>query len=531
MGRFVISVGLLLCLPAMGIAQEQTPAIEGKTIERWLPLQVEAREVLELRVPRHLPGLFGFVPSAHSVKLVETADSGHRLKAGELWARLDFPEETLRMVVERRLKLVQSEALRDEAGMAEKIQKLAGRLALARIEAEKAGLNKKKKNVLSKRDSELVELAARRAAFEVEALERRMTASALLLAAVKDLGAERVRQAQMGLADLADAAAAYRLKVPKAGRLKDLQARPGGRLRLGALVASLVIDKRLELVAELPVHDAYALSLGDRVILKRRDQGKLWQGKVKGFHPLAGSGLQRIVIAPRKARLKPGQTWALRLPPEQEGPFLPDVWLRAKLAGRQKTLYAPEWPRQSEMRLAWVAPLDAELKAGDEFARFDSQPVAVDLRRTRDREALAQVRLDKRLAAQGLERFELETEQTRRSLSLERARLLALPGVGLRGALAEKAARLDREAAELALRQAHSAGELFEMRAAAELEVDKIKLEFTIEAVAAARRNMEGLSLRVLEAGQLRCLDLHPGSRVQAGQSLCQFIPLAGEKP
>ncbi|MBW2700917.1 MAG: hypothetical protein JRF33_08865 [Deltaproteobacteria bacterium] len=531
MGRFVISVGLLLFLSAMGIAQEQTPATDGKAADRWLPLQVKAREVLELRVPKHFPGLFGFVPSAHSVKLVEMADSGQRLKAGALWARFAFPEENLRMVVERRLKLVQSEALRDEAGMAEQIQKLAGRLALARIEAEKAGLNKQKKNVLSKRDSELVELAARRASFEVEALERRMTASTLLLGAVKDLGAERVRQAQMGLADLADAAAAYRLKLPKAGRLMDLQARSGERLRLGALAARLVIDRRLELVAEQPVLDARALSLGDRVILKRDDLGKLWQGEVKALRPLADSALQSIVIAPKKARLKSGQTWLLRLPPEQEGPFLPDIWLRAGLEGRKKTLYAPEWPRQSEMRLAWVAPLDAALKAGDVFMRFDPQPVAVDLRRARDREALAQVRLDKRLAAQGLERFELETEQTRRSLALERARLLALPGVGLRGALAEQGARLDREGAELALRQAHSAAEIFEMRAAAELEVDKIRLEFTIEAVEAARRNMEGLSMRVFAAGLLRCLDLQPGSRVQAGQSLCQFIPDAGEKP
>ena len=82
--------------------------------------------------------------------------------------------------------------------------------------------------------------------------------------------------------------------------------------------------------------------------------------------------------------------------------------------------------------------MGSAVQFGDSLLRFDPEPFARSLRRARDREALAQVRLDERLAEQGLERFGLEMSQTRLELELEKARLLALPGVGLRGALDQK---------------------------------------------------------------------------------------------
>ncbi|HOX46251.1 MAG TPA: HlyD family efflux transporter periplasmic adaptor subunit [Myxococcota bacterium] len=326
MGRRLAA--LLLALAPLGGARAAEPAAPApEAVEAgWCLGRVVPAEAVPLRAPRLGAPPAGLELDGSSLRLVRLAREGARVRPDEELAVFGFPERAVREAVEADLRHAQASMDRELAQLEAGLAALAGELESARLAQKKAALEVKKKAALSRRDAELVDLTARRADFEVSALERTRAARQAVLAATRADHLERLRQARQVWAELEQWKSALSLRAPAAGQVvlppvEELgrPARAGDRLSPGAELLWLAVGDRLAVEFVLPERLLASCAPGAEVRLQALPPRGELRARVLAVDdtPVAlGDGVgyrARAELPAGAAGLRPGQ--AVRVAP------------------------------------------------------------------------------------------------------------------------------------------------------------------------------------------------------------------------
>jgi len=241
----IINLVFVALAPGLCLAGSpgQAPPFGG-----WVLGRIQPRGAVRLHVP---PGSLG---ARKAQVLLRQVAEGALVRAGDELAAFAFDPEPLRAQAEQDLGRAEARAARSLAERSERILVLEASRELAAIEARKATLEKSKAGVLSKRDAALLELDARLAAFELEAIERRIAGQTALLQAEQAVHAERVTQARERLERVAVLAGRHRLVAPGAGRIHWLASLAAGtRLQPGDPIALLAPGEGSDVTFLVPV--------------------------------------------------------------------------------------------------------------------------------------------------------------------------------------------------------------------------------------------------------------------------------------
>ncbi|MBN2497245.1 MAG: hypothetical protein JXR96_21815 [Deltaproteobacteria bacterium] len=536
--------------------------------ERVFEGTVRPRKTVVFRVPSEQPGLAGWTDTSRSLLLERAARHGERIaKDGEI-LRFAFPAEAVKQSVEKRIELARARQARDLADLDDGLRALEAGLALARLQASKASLERKKKGVLSKRDSQLVDLAVRGAELEIEASERRIEARRGVRAAVEAQHAERLRQAQMEIAELAELETRFRIRAPRAGRvIWPPSLRPAGpvlplRLPRGERLCELAVDGTLVVDFGLPACQRRGVAVGSALEVRAPGSGRKARAVVESIQLLARPagtadaepifGVRAVLTghSVRKGRgFEPGQRVELTpgTPCPQDaqpagresgagapGPDKAAVSRGALWAeigpgrvgfARTQRVYAPDLQAAEALEIDFIAPEGTRLELGQPLARFSADAPARALGRAGDRLALARAALERKTRESAEQRLDLALAAERAAIELERAELLAVEGIGLRSALRSAGARLDRDAARLRVRLAKEALASFDRKRDADLVLARLAVERAEQHLGRCRRDVEQLSLAAPAPGVLiASVDaLEPGRRAVSGEPLCEL--------
>ncbi len=236
-----------LALVAILVVAGAARSDDGAATADWALGQVQARGAIRLRVPA------GPIRSVRPLVLERHLAEGARVRAGDELAAFAFDADGRRARAERRLRRAEARSARGLAAQREKLQALESARQLAAVEQSKAALEKAKAGVLSKRDAALVQLAARQATYEVEALNRLIAAQRAVVEAEQARVELRLARAREEIARETVLAARHRLVAPGAGRIHwDRRLCDGERLVPGAPVATFAADEGLEVVFRVP---------------------------------------------------------------------------------------------------------------------------------------------------------------------------------------------------------------------------------------------------------------------------------------
>ncbi len=514
------------------------PAAAADDEVDWCAGRIAPLEELLLRAPR------GLEPAGCTLRILALARDGARVRPGEVVAELGAPERAARERLEAALRRAQAAMDRALAGLEVELGELEGRLARARLAQQKAALEVKKKAALSRRDAQLVDLAARRADFEVEALRRTLAVRQAVLAATRADHQARLEQARQALAEHGQARARLSLRAPADGQVRlrpfaelGRPVRVGDRLPQGAEVVGLALGGRLAVEFLVPEGLLARAALGAEVRVQALPPGAEARARVTWVDAqprwVAGG------VAYRARAELPAETTGLRLgqavrvapapgpePPSAEvgrGPLTRGDERVGVLESVARTpLRAPEVPGLHELEVDSAPAPGARVVSGEVLLVFERAEVEARLReieqravRLRTRQALAVERRRSRRLAR-------ELALARAGLDEERAALLAISGVGLRPELQLAAARLDHELASLEARLAREALEAHDGRAAqAEVEARQEAAELEAERVQ-AQGFLRRLALAAPSRGRVASVrperPLGPGSRVRAGE-------------
>jgi multidrug resistance efflux pump len=505
----------------------------------WLEGQVVPRIELRLAAPRIEVELAGEAWRGRSLRIRELAEDGARLAAGERVARFAWPERRLGAAIEARVRDRQVRAERELARLETRIKAQEGDLERGRLGLAKAELELKKKSVLGRRDAELVDLAARRAAFEVKALEEGIQAARRVLGAARADHEERLRQARGLWSELEELQGRLELVAPRAGRLvldqlpgRGQPARIRDRLGAGQPFARLWVDETPVVEFWVPEELAEGLAPGAKLRIESLPPGFELTVGLTALEAIPGQALLRARAAPPRGetRLRIGQ--AVRVawralepgaPPPAPRSFELIGHLEA-VAGQQ--LYTPEIPGLPELGLESVAPEGQRVEVGDALVAFDRRGVERRERSLEERLQRARARQAWDEARLVVERLSLEEAVQHKAFLEERAALLAIPGVGLQPELALAAARLDHQLAGLEHRLAREALKRFLDQAEVEGAGRRARSESLEESLRETRAFLGRLVVRAPVAGRVHRPPTGP--TVRAGEPL---IAIHGERP
>ncbi len=292
-----------------GAADPQAPPTGPAARAQWALGRLQPAGAVQLRAP---------VPEADGglLRIEQLVDDGTAVAAGDPIAVFGHSTAERQRRADRALRRAENGRDRELGRLRRQLEAMESEAALAALELKKAELEKSKTGVLARRDAELVELAARRAAFELDAVRRRIEAQREVLRAVEAGWSARIEQARDRCAAIAAEAEPLRLLAPAAGRVFAVAGgagRPvaaGQRLEPGAPVAVLATRPGLVVEFELPDTDWAAMRIGRALTLLSLDGRRETFVRVESLGPFArrGSGAAAVAVFRVRAELPAEQT-------------------------------------------------------------------------------------------------------------------------------------------------------------------------------------------------------------------------------
>ncbi len=304
--------------PPAGAADPPAPLAGSEVRPHWALGRLQPAGAVLLRAP--VPAVDG-----GPLSIEQLVADGTAVAAGDPIAVFGRPVDERQRRAERALRRAENERERELGRLRRQLGALESDAALAELEVSKAELEKSKTGVLARRDAELVELAARRAAFELDAVRRRLEARREVLRAAQAEWDVRIEQARGRCAAIAAEAESLRLLAPAAGRVFAVagdDGRPiaaGQRLEPGAPVAVLATRSGLVVEFELPETAWAAMRVGRALTLLSLDGRRETFVRVESLGPFSRRGSGRAEAAVFRVRAE--------LPVEQTG-FRPGQLVR-----------------------------------------------------------------------------------------------------------------------------------------------------------------------------------------------------------
>lgn len=310
-------LAVLTLLPA-GAAEPPASLAGSEVRSHWALGRLQPAGAVKLRAP---------VPAADGrpLRIEQLVADGTAVAAGDPIAVFGHSAIGRQRRAERALRRAEDDRERELARLRRQLGAMESDAALAALEVNKAELEKSKTGVLARRDAELVELAARRAAFELDAVRRRLEAQREVLRAVEAEWNARIEQAQGRSAAATAAVEPLRLLAPAAGRVFAVagdDGRPiaaGQRLEPGAPVVVLATRSGLVVEFELPETAWAAMRVGRALTLLSLDGRRETFVRVESLGPFSRRGSGRAEAAVFRVRAE--------LPVEQTG-FRPGQLVR-----------------------------------------------------------------------------------------------------------------------------------------------------------------------------------------------------------
>lgn len=322
MNRTAAAAAWLLWLagapPPAGAADPPAPPPGPAAGTRWALGRLQPAGAILLRAP--VPAVGG-----GPLRIERLVADGAAVAAGDPIAVFVHSCAEQQRRADRALRRAENERDRELGRLRRQLGALESELALAELEVNKAELEKSKTGVLARRDAELVELAARRAAFELSAVRRRLEARREVLRAAEAEWNARIEQAQSRCAAIAAGAESLRLLAPAAGRVfaaaddAGRSVAAGRRLEPGAPVAVLATRPGLIVEFELPETEWAAMRIGRALTLLSLDGRRETFVRVESLGPFSmrGSGAAAVAVFRVRAEL-----------PIEQGGFSPSELVR-----------------------------------------------------------------------------------------------------------------------------------------------------------------------------------------------------------
>lgn len=281
----MIALSLLLACAAPAPAPSQASEAPAQIAR---PLATEARFVGRVE-PANATRMFappnwfrigGWNSSSSNTKLAEIAEDGAEVDEGDVVARFEFRGKDALSMVERRLR--EAEARAQESAIADELQDADMEVELARRElaAQRAQIDLQRASASSENTKKAREIAARQAAFEAEAIARRIEARGQLGVAKRDFYERRIAEAQH-MRDLYDHfERRFVVLAPHGGIVRHAynaraqrRMQQGDNIMAGVEVLSIAADEQLAARFFVPEARISALSVGDTVAVVALDSG------------------------------------------------------------------------------------------------------------------------------------------------------------------------------------------------------------------------------------------------------------------
>jgi hypothetical protein len=171
------------------------------------------------------------------------------------------------------------------------------------------------------------------------------------------------------------------------------------------------------------------------------------------------------------------------------------------VAKKSVSISVPKVPRIDALTLKTVLADGAVVKAGDVVATFETTELEDNLKSAETDLLIAQAELAKAEHGLDTEKISLQLDQQRRQMAIEEAKLRLVEGVNLISELERKKADVNLRSAEVELKLATTALDVFAKKRSTALEVVSIKVKTAQGVVADNRAALEKLSLKAPEAG------------------------------
>ena len=154
------------------------------------------------------------------------------------------------------------------------------------------------------------------------------------------------------------------------------------------------------------------------------------------------------------------------------------IELVGELESKQSiSIYAPEIPSLKKLVVASVVPEGSLVEKGQVLVVFDQSKVVRKLKRAETHLVLASAKMKKIEMQFAAERTELALEVKRQEFEVERAKLMAVSGVGIVPAIQAEKARLNCQSAELSLNRCKQNLKVFDLKFESAMKVEKLRIE------------------------------------------------------